>query len=206
MKRKPKSLTLYSFAIESYRNKGKMYERIQRRIESHDTDTCWLWPGACANQGYEPVVGVASSVALSVRKIIFLANTEFSFRSIRRLCVTRNCVNPWHTDIDGRKIYDRKKASAILLPERLLPSTQAKMCHKGHPIIGQNIYLSTTNIHLANGTIKKHPRSICRLCHYYRMEKRTHGIYRKSIQRIERDLETFIGRSLPFYLTYKGKV
>lgn len=199
----------YRAAVSSYNNKGKLRDRINAKIDQrHETDSCWLWVAACTSGNDMPVIGISSGKTLSARKILFFATTGLPIQRIRRLCRTQQCVNPWHTDVDGRKIQpsERRKAAPVIRPERLFPSSDVKICHVGHPIIGRNMYLFTQRYTLVNGTIRKRKSPRCRICHYVRMETRTGHSHGKIIRRIEHELETLAGRSYAWPQTHRGTI
>src|SRR5678815_2828041 len=136
--------------------------KILLRISGREnTDSCWLWRGG-KRGGKNPVVDIDGHSAKLHGVLAYYFIPQLSSKRTVTMCDTTNCLNPWHVDSIPyvRKPKHKLGASQEIIT-RAFPSHIARICKRGHSVIGPNIYSITT---WNKNTIRTQMK--CRICHY----------------------------------------
>lgn len=123
-----------------------------------NTDSCWVWTGA-KSRGKYGMVSI-NGMVVNVGSLLVRYYTNPT-NSPTHTCGTSGCVNPWHVGFPGRYAHEKRIRATPTIFMRQVNSDIARSCKNGHPIIGENVYVSTSKI--KNGYA---PYNRCRICTY----------------------------------------
>lgn len=120
-------------------------ERFWAKVDK--TDTCWLWTGATARNGYGQV-GIDGRTR-SAHRVSYeaLVGPIPDGLVIDHLCRVRHCVNPDHMEPVTSGENTRRGASA-----------QVERCVNGHPLVAPNLHVRQN----------RPGRRECRVCNFTR--------------------------------------
>lgn len=118
-----------------YKRKS-LEERFWSRVNK--TDTCWLWTGHLASDGYGQIYNGKSSVYVHRLSLSFIGKTIPKGMEVDHLCRVKNCLNPEHLEVVTRK-------ENILRGEGAAAKCARKThCVRGHELNADNIYPGKT--------------------------------------------------------------
>jgi hypothetical protein len=114
-------------------------ERFWRQVKGGDVETCWLWTGRPANEGYGKFVD---------RREWYQAH-RFAYENLiaeipddlelDHLCRTRLCVNPWHMEPVTHYVNTRRALLGVPVIKNR-PRPVKTHCANGHPRTEANTY------------------------------------------------------------------
>ena len=125
-------------------NKGRFLERIKVFGE------CWEWQGTVAANGYGRCsMDNRNDMAHRVSYKLFVGPIADGM-TIDHLCRNKRCVNPSHLEV----VTSRENT---LRGDTIAAENAAKSCcHKGHPLYGENLYMSRRGSRVCRECQKQH--------------------------------------------------